>query len=48
MKGKVKNVRWERIEIESFSDHWKNYALNVINNFAGEVLAFAMQVSSVR
>lgn len=30
------------------SEHWKNYALNVINNFAGEVLAFAMQVSSVR
>ena len=30
------------------SEHWKNYALNVINNFAGEVLAFAMQASSVR
>lgn len=30
------------------SEHWKNYALNVINNFAGEVLAFAMQVSFVR
>ena len=30
------------------SEHWKNYALNVINNFAGEVLAFAMQVSSMR
>lgn len=29
------------------SEYWKNYALNVINNFAGEVLAFAMQVSSV-
>lgn len=24
MKGKVKNVRWERIEIESFSDHWRS------------------------
>lgn len=30
------------------SEHWKNYVLNVIDNFAGEVLAFAMQVSSVR
>lgn len=30
------------------SEHWKDYALNVINNFAGEVLAFAMQVSFVR
>lgn len=30
------------------SEHWKNYALNVINNFAGEVIAFAMQASSVR
>ena len=29
------------------SEHWKNYALNVINNFAGEVIAFAMQASSV-
>lgn len=24
MKGKVKNVRWEKVAIESISDHWRS------------------------